>query len=72
MATIVVVLRRKIGTVPAAVLAGTLFAVSLAIGWSGGRDVSMEAGADRLDAWSTGIQFIRQHPLFGVGVGAFR
>ncbi len=71
MATIVVVLRRKIGTVPAAVLAGTLFAVSLAIGWSGGRDVSMEAGADRLDAWSTGIQFIRQHPLFGVGVGRF-
>lgn len=71
MATIVVVLRRKIGTVPAAVLAGALFAVSLAVGWSGGRDVSMEAGADRLDAWSTGIQFIKQHPIFGVGEGRF-
>ena len=71
MATIVVVLRRKIGTVPAAVLAGALFAVSLAVGWSGGRDVSMEAGADRLDAWSTGIEFIKHHPVFGIGAGRF-
>ncbi len=71
MATIVVVLRRKIGTVPAAVLAGALFAVSLAVGWSGGRDVSMEAGADRLDAWSTGLEFIKHHPIFGVGAGQF-
>jgi O-antigen ligase len=71
MAVIVVVLRRKIGTVPAAVLAGALFAASLAVGWSGGRDVSMEAGADRLDAWSTGFQFIKQHPIFGVGSGRF-
>lgn len=71
MATIVVALRRKIGTVPALVLAGGLFAASLAVGWSGGRDVSMEAGADRLDAWSTGLQFIKSHPVFGVGAGQF-
>ena len=71
MATIIVVLRRKIGTVPAAVLAGVLFAGSLAVGWSGGRDVSMEAGADRLDAWSTGIEFIKHHPIFGIGDGRF-
>lgn len=71
MATIVIALRRKIGTVPALVLAGGLFAASLAVGWSGGRDVSMEAGGDRLDAWSTGLEFIKTHPLFGVGVGQF-
>lgn len=71
MATLVVALRRKLGTVPAAVLAGSLFAASLAIGWSGGRDVSMEAGGDRLDAWSTGLDFIKQHPLTGVGAGRF-
>ena len=71
MATLIVALRRKVGTVPAIVLAGSLFAASLAVGWSGGRDVSVEAGGDRLDAWSTGIQFIKSHPLFGVGASRF-
>lgn len=71
MATLIIALRRKIGTVPAVVLAGGLFAASLAVGWSGGREVSVEAGGDRLDAWSTGITFIKQHPLFGVGAGRF-
>lgn len=71
MATLIIALRRKLGTVPAIVLAGSLFAASLAVGWSGGRDVSVEAGSDRLDAWSAGFQFIKQHPLFGVGAGRF-
>ena len=71
MVIIVISLRRRIGTVPAAVLAGALFASSLAFGWSGGRDVSMEAGSDRLDAWSTGLELIKSHPLFGVGANRF-
>ncbi len=71
MATIIIAIRRKVGTVPAIVLAGSLFAASLAVGWSGGREVSVEAGGDRLDAWSTGIQFIRSHPIFGVGASRF-
>ncbi len=71
MATLIIALRRKLGTVPAVILAGSLFAASLAVGWSGGRDVSVEAGGDRLDAWSTGIDFIKQHPLFGVGANRF-
>ncbi len=71
MAVIMFTFRRKIGTVPAVVLAGGLFAASLALGWSGGRDVSMEAGADRLDAWSTGLELIKAHPLTGVGFGQF-
>lgn len=71
MAVIMMTFRRKIGTVPAIVLAGGLFAASLALGWAGGRDVSMEAGADRLDAWSTGLELIKAHPLTGVGLGQF-
>ena len=71
MAVIMYTFRRKIGTIPAVVLAGALFAGSLALGWSGGRDVSMEAGADRLDAWSTGLELIKAHPLTGVGLGRF-
>ena len=71
MAVILVASRRKIGTVPAAVMAGLLFVGLLATGWSGGRDVSMEAGADRMDAWSVGLELIKHHPLFGVGEGRF-
>lgn len=71
MATLIMALRRKVGTVPAVVLGGALFVASLAVGWSGGRDVSVEAGGDRLDAWSTGIQFIKEHPVFGVGASRF-
>lgn len=64
-------MRKKIGTVPAAIMAGLLLVGALALGWSGGRDVSVEAGADRLDAWTVGIQLIKSHPLFGVGFHAF-
>lgn len=63
--------RRRIGTVPAAVIGGLLLAGILALGWSGGRAVSMEAGADRMDAWSVGIELIKHHPLFGVGLRRF-
>ena len=71
MATLIIALRRKLGTVPAVILAGSLFLASLAVGWSGGRDVSVEAGGDRLDAWSTGIELIKHHPVFGVGINRF-
>ncbi|MBS1815530.1 MAG: O-antigen ligase family protein [Acidobacteria bacterium] len=63
--------RKKIGTVPAIVLAGLLLIAALGAGWSGGRDVSMEAGSDRLDAWSAGLEMIKSHPFVGVGAGRF-
>jgi len=71
MVMIAVASRRKFGNVPAIILAGCIFASSLALGWSGGRDVSMEAGSDRMDAWSTGFELIKAHPLVGVGFMQF-
>jgi O-Antigen ligase len=68
---IVVSARRKIGTVPSVVIAGCLFVVTLAAGWSGGRDVSVGAGADRMDAWSAGLEMMKEHPVFGVGFNDF-
>ena len=70
MALLVVIIvagRRKIGTIGALVAAGAMFAVSSAAGWSGGREISVEAGADRMEAWAIGLQLIRSHPIFGVG-----
>jgi hypothetical protein len=63
--------RRKIGTIPATIIAGLGFAAAMVLGWSGGRDVSVEAGSDRLEAWSTGLELIKTHPLFGVGFQRF-
>jgi hypothetical protein len=63
--------RRKIGTIPATIIAGALFAVTSVVGWSGGRDVSVEAGAGRMEAWAVGIDLLKAHPLFGVGFQRF-
>ena len=74
LAVMVVVLlaaRRKIGVVPAALVSGVLVAGLFASGWSGGRDVSMDAGADRLDLWYDGMETIKAHPLFGIGLNGF-
>jgi hypothetical protein len=71
MAVIVVAARRKVGTVPAVLAGGLIFLAALAVGWSGGRDVSTDAGDDRLSLWYAGMQMFKTHPLFGVGVGNF-
>jgi len=63
--------RRKIGTIPAAIIAVGCFALTSVIGWSGGRDVSVEAGSGRMEAWAVGIDLLKAHPLFGVGFGRF-
>ena len=67
MASAMVAGRRKIGTVASVVGGLIVFAGLSATGWSGGRDVSAAAGADRTEAWATGLKLIRAHPIFGVG-----
>ena len=71
LAVILFASRRKIGTVPAGIIAAAGFVASNFIGWSGGRAVDVEAGAGRMEAWAVGIDLIKHHPLFGVGFGRF-
>jgi O-Antigen ligase len=61
--------RRRIGTIPAAVLTGGFFAGSVALHFTGGRDVSSTAGVDRTSLWGQSLQVLKSHPLFGVGFG---
>lgn len=63
--------RKKIGTIPATIIAAGFFALTTAVGWSGGRDVSVEAGSGRMEAWAVGIDLLKSHPLFGVGFSRF-
>jgi O-antigen ligase len=71
LAVVIIAARRKIGTIPSLIMAGILFVISLVIGWSGGREISVGSGSDRLEAWSTGLELIKHHPIFGVGFQRF-
>jgi O-antigen ligase len=61
--------RRRIGTVPALLVAGGLFAAAMALHFTGGREISAESGSDRTILWGEGLQLLKSHPLFGVGFG---
>ena len=67
----VVAARRRIGTLPALVVAGSLFVAAMALHFTGGRGISAESGADRTALWGVGLQMLKAHPLFGVGFGNF-
>lgn len=71
LAVAILSLRPRLGNIRSAIIGGILFAVTSAVGWSGGRDISVEAGQDRLAAWSVGLGLISSHPVFGVGYERF-
>jgi len=70
MAVAVVAARRRTGTLPALVLAGGLFAAAMALHFTGGREISVDAGENRTALWGAGLQLLKSHPLFGVGAGS--
>ena len=69
MAVAVVAARRRIGTLPALLIAGGLFVGAMALNFTGGRAVSVNAGEDRTALWGESLQLLKSHPFFGVGFG---
>ncbi len=69
LAILIVELRKRIGTIPALLLAVLLFAGASAMNYTGGRDISASAGEDRTELWGDGLQLLKAHPVFGVGFG---
>jgi O-antigen ligase len=68
VAVLLVATRRRIGTVPAVLLTGGLLAGALALQFTGGRSISASAGQDRTALWGEGMELLKAHPLFGVGL----
>jgi len=68
-AVAVVAARRRIGTLPALLVAGGVFAAAMALNFTGGRDISASAGEDRTALWGESLQALKSHPFFGVGFG---
>jgi hypothetical protein len=71
MGMAVVAARRRIGILPSLLLAGGLFVVANLLHFAGGRDVSASAGSDRIDLWGVGLEMLKSHPLFGIGLRGF-
>lgn len=71
MAIAVMAARRRIGTLPALLLAAGVFSASMALHFTGGREISTQAGSDRTALWGTGLEILKSHPLFGVGLNNF-
>jgi hypothetical protein len=69
MVVAAVAARRRIGTIASVIVAGGLFAASVALQFTGGRDISATAGADRTALWGIALQLFKSHFLFGVGFG---
>ena len=69
MAVIVVAARRRIGTIPAVLAGGGVFAAAMALHFTGGREISAGSGSDRTSLWSDSLQLVKSHPIFGVGYG---
>lgn len=69
LAVAVVAARRRIGILPALLLVGVLFVASMVLHFTGGRDISADAGEDRTALWGQSMQLLKSHPLFGVGFG---
>jgi hypothetical protein len=68
-AVIVVGFRRRIGTLFSSLLGGVLVIAAIALNATGGRDISADAGSDRTSLWGQGLEILKTHPLFGVGLG---
>jgi hypothetical protein len=69
LAVVIVAFRRKIGSVLSVILGGGLFVGAMAMGATGGREISAGAGSDRTALWGDGLQMLKTHPVFGVGYG---
>jgi hypothetical protein len=69
VAMVLVASRRRIGTLPALLIAGGVLAAAMALNFTGGRDISVDAGQDRTVLWGESLQILKSHPMFGVGFG---
>ena len=69
VAVAIVAFRRKLGSILSVILGGGLLVGAMAMGATGGREISAGAGSDRTALWGDGLQMLKKHPVFGVGYG---
>lgn len=68
---IAVAFRRKLKLVGSLTMAFAVAVALLLSRFTGGREISMSGGADRLELWSEGWEMFKQSPLYGHGFGGY-
>jgi putative inorganic carbon (hco3(-)) transporter len=68
---VLVAIQKKLGRAASVGLAVALVLGMFALNFTGGRAIGPAEGADRLEAWSVGLQLFKSAPLFGTGFGSF-
>ena len=63
--------RKKLGTSASTALASVFILGMIALDFTGGRGISAADGADRLEAWASGLEMFKSAPLFGIGFDGF-
>jgi O-antigen ligase len=64
---------RRLGKIGAILLLISILIGGVALGFSGGREISSadDSAGGRIDAWGVGLNALKQQPIFGVGFGRF-
>ena len=70
-AVVLVATQKKLGRAASVGLTLALILAMFALNFTGGRAIGPTDGADRLEAWSVGLQLFKSAPLFGTGFGNF-
>ncbi len=68
---VAVAFRRRLRLLGSVTLAAAMAIALLLSKFTGGREVGMTGGADRLDLWSDGWEMFKQSPLYGHGFGSY-
>ena len=68
---IAVAFRRKLRLLGSLVVASIVAAGMLFSNFTGGREIGLSGGVDRLEIWSEGWEMLKQSPLYGHGLGSY-
>ena len=68
---VAVAFRRRFRLLGSVTLAAAVAVALLLSRFTGGREIGMSGGADRLEIWSEGWELFKQSPLYGHGFGGF-
>jgi len=63
--------RKKLGTTTSTAVAAVFILGMIALDFTGGRGISAADGADRLEAWASGLEMFKTAPIFGIGFNNF-
>jgi O-antigen ligase len=70
VAVVIFGFKDRLSAFGSAILGGVAMVAMLALGVGGGRGMDQDDGT-RVAFWGTGLQVLKQHPIFGVGYGGF-